>query len=145
MRHANIVVLILLLTSLAFAQSDSKTEGEATVYVYQLRHVRTLGKVAPPIYLDDTLIAKLDGSRFFIVKVNPGEHTFRTKEKKRGGIQIDFKSGQTYYVRMDMREGASVGVAGFTLVAPEQGAYEIKQLKPISQGDIKDKEHVRLP
>lgn len=132
---------ISLLLSSTFARiQDAKQE--ATVYVYSYKHVRTLGKVAPPVYVDDTLLAKLDGARYFIVKLEPGTHAFHLKDKKRGGIEMEFKAGETYYIRMDKREGTTVGASGLVLVPKEQGAYDVKQMKPTDKGDIKDKARV---
>lgn len=133
--------ILLILASFIHPQEEIK----ATVYVYQPRHVRTLGKVAPAVFLDDKLIAKLDGTRFFVVKLQPGKHVFRLKDKKRGGVEMGFEANKTYYIRMDMREGFTVGASGLTVIAPEQGSYEIKQMKPIEKGDIKDPSVVSIP
>jgi len=121
---------------------DTAPTNKATVYVYSYRHVRTLGRVAPPVYLDGKVLAKLDGARFFVVRLEPGTHSFHLKDKKRGGIELDFKAGETYYVRMDMREGTTVGPAGLTLVPKENAEFDLKQMKPGDKGDIKDKERV---
>jgi hypothetical protein len=123
-------------------RQDTAHADKATVYVYSYRHVRTLGRVAPPVYLDGKVLAKLDGARFFVVRLEPGTHSFHLKDKKRGGIELDFKAGETYYVRMDMREGTTVGPAGLTLVPKENAEFDLKQMKPADKGDIKDKERV---
>lgn len=140
---------LLLLTLLVYAhgsgrprRQDATPADKATVYVYSYRHVRTLGRVAPPVYLDGKVLAKLDGARFFIVRLELGTHSFHLKDKKRGGIELDFKAGETYYVRMDMREGTTVGPAGLTLVPKENAEFDLKQMKPADKGDIKDKERV---
>lgn len=140
---------LLLLAHSAYAhgsgrprRQDTIPADKATVYVYSYRHVRTLGRVAPPVYLDGKVLAKLDGARFFVVRLEPGTHSFHLKDKKRGGIELDFKAGETYYVRMDMREGTTVGPAGLTLVPKENAEFDLKQMKPADKGDIKDKERV---
>jgi hypothetical protein len=124
------------------SRQDAAPADKATVYVYSYRHVRTLGRVAPPVYLDGKVLAKLDGARFFVVRLEPGTHSLHLKDKKRGGIELDFKAGETYYVRMDMREGTTVGPAGLTLVPKENAEFDLKQMKPADKGDIKDKERV---
>jgi hypothetical protein len=87
----------------SFPAIHAQTPPDAHVYVYSYRHVNTLWKAAPPVYLDGKQIAKLDGTRFFIINIKPGPHSFHLKDKKRGGIDFDFKSGETYYIRLDMR------------------------------------------
>jgi len=123
-------------------RQDAPPADKATVYVYSYRHVRTLGRVAPPVYLDGKVLAKLDGARFFVIRLEPGTHSLHLKDKKRGGIELDFKSWETYYVRMDMREGTTVGPAGLTLVPKENAEFDLKQMKPAGKGDIKDRERV---
>lgn len=123
------------------ASSSEKTErqdSQAIVYVYSYKHIKTLGRVAPPVYLDDKVLAKLDGERFFVILLDPGVHSFHLKQKNRGGLEMEFKPGETYYVRMNMREGATVGPAGMVLMPKESGVFDIKQMKPIKKGDIKD-------
>lgn len=148
-RAVAFAVALLFLVHPAYAHGSGRPRQQvttpadkATVYVYSYRHVRTLGRVAPPVYLDGKVLAKLDGARFFVVRLEPGTHSFHLKDKKRGGIELDFKAGETYYVRMDMREGTTVGPAGLTLVPKENAEFDLKQMKPADKGDIKDKERV---
>lgn len=148
-RAVALAAALFLLTLLVYAHGsgrpgwqDATIANKATVYVYSYRHVRTLGRVAPPVYLDGKVMAKLDGARFFVVRLDPGMHSFHLKDKKRGGIEFDFKAGETYYVRMDMREGTTVGPAGLTLVPKENAEFDLKQMRPADKGDIKDKERV---
>lgn len=132
----------LLILSLLF---QSQEQTKAKVYVYQLRHVRTIGKVAPAVWLDDKIIAKLDGTRYFVVNLEPGHHIFRLTDKKRGGIEMDFKAGETYYIRMEMKESDKVGATGLTLVPIENATYEMKQMRPIVENDIRDPSVVSVP
>jgi hypothetical protein len=149
------ILIAGLLVSMAFAfialgqesQSSDKLESpklknKSLVYVYSYKHIKTLGRVAPPVYLDGKVLANLDGVRFFIVQLEPGNHTFHLKDKKRGGIEMEFKAGEIYYIRMDMREGTTVGPAGLAIMPRENGEFDIKQMKPIDEGDIKDHEKV---
>jgi uncharacterized protein DUF2846 len=129
------VLILALLLAIPF---PSVQDDKVTVYVYSLKHVKTLWRAAFPVYIDDKQVAKLDGERYFVAKLSPGKHVFRLKDKKRGGLDLKFEAGKTYYVRMEMREGATVGPVGLTLVPIENATYEIKQMKSINKGDIKD-------
>jgi hypothetical protein len=149
MRRVLASALLFFLAHLVYAhdsgrprRQDVPSTDKATIYVYSYRHIRTLGRVAPPVYLDGKVLAKLDGARFFIVRVEPGTHSLHLKDKKRGGIKMDFKAGETYYIRMEMREGATVGPAGLVLVPKENAEFDLKQMKPADKGDIKDKDKV---
>jgi len=104
--------------------------------------VKTLGRVTPTVFVDGRALAKLDGTRFFIVRLDPGSHAFHLKDKKRGGIEMDFRAGEVYYIRMDMREGATVGPSGLVLMSRENGEFDLRQMKPVDEGDIKDLKRV---
>ncbi|SRR6266496_5559754 len=139
-------ILVLTLTLSGFSVDSNgqpqQRSNTATVYVYSYRHVKTLGRVAPSVYVDGKILAKLDGTRFFIVHIEAGTHAFHLKDKKRGGIEMDFRAGEIYYIRMDMREGATVGAAGLILMSRENGEFDLRQMKPIDKDDIKDRERV---
>ena len=53
------------------------------------------------------------------------------------GIDVDLKSGQDYYIRVEIAAGVMKGHGRLILVAPEQGAYEIKNLKPLDRDKVK--------
>ena len=143
MTHTILLAIVFALGSqLSPHAQEAAQPSAAMVYVYSYRHVRTLGRVAPTVYLDGKPLAKLDGTRFFIVRIEPGAHAFHLKDKKRGGIEKDFRAGEVYYIRMDMREGATVGAAGLVLMGRENGEFDLRQMKPIDKDDIKDRERV---
>ncbi len=137
MKHRIIIFVILtaLLCAGAFAQND---QNYATVYIYQLHHGRTLGRVAFPVYYDEKLIAKLDGERYFLMKVPAGNHVFRSKNKRDGGVEMVFEASKTYYLKMDTKTDMTLRSPHMILVPVENGAYEVKQMKPISAKDIVD-------
>ena len=127
----------------AAAQTDNaaKTDdSHVTVYIY--RYKQFVGSaLSPSVYCDDTELARMDNGRFFAAKLSSGKHTFHSNDQQ-AGIDVDLKSGQDYYIRVEIAAGMMKGHGRLTLVAPEQGSYEIKKLKPLDAGNIKDNEHV---
>lgn len=152
MRKMIVGLLTLLLTVITFLQpvesqvnqQDSES-SKVTVHVYKTPHQRTLGRVAPPVYCDEQLLAKLDGGRYFIVKLDPGTHSFRSKNKKDGGVEIELKPGQEYFLRMETRSGVQVNAPRISVVPNEEGRYDVKQMKYVNDGDIKDRSKVITP
>jgi hypothetical protein len=149
MRKTLSVLALLVIVATASSHTAEKQTNErvnealtVTVYVYKAPHQRTLGRVAPPVYCDEQLLAKLDGGRYFIVKLEPGTHTFRSKNKKDGGVEIELKLGQEYYLRMETRTGVQVNAPRISVVPSEEGRYDVKQMKYIKEGDIKDRAKV---
>jgi hypothetical protein len=123
--------------------SGSQSSGsEATVYVY--RYKQFVGKaLSPSVYCDENELARIENGRFFVVKLPAGKHVFRSNDKQ-AGIDVDLKAGEQYYVRVELATGFMKGHGRLLAVAPEQGAYELKALKPLDSDKVKDTQHVTL-
>ncbi len=136
--------ITIALTLVAFFACTSETrsqvanEGKAIVYFYSLAASTTMGRVKKPVFLDDKEIAEIRPEHFFIVLVEPGSHVFRLKNKKFGGVEMDFQAGKIYYLRMGWATNGVLKPTGITLVAAESGAYDVKQLEPVGKENIKD-------
>lgn len=53
---------------------------------------------------------------------------------------FELKAGQSYYIRVEIAVGFLKGHGRLSLIAPEQGAAEIREMKPADQGMVKDSE-----
>src|SRR5258706_8225312 len=147
-----ILCLALFTVSLAGAQQQQATtpkteasasqakDSQASVYVY--RYKQFVGSaLSPSVYCDDTELARMDNGKFFVAKLTPGKHVFRSNDKQ-AGVDVDLKAGQDYYIRVELATGFMKGHGRLLLVAPEQGSYEIKKLKQLDADKVKDRQHV---
>lgn len=117
-------------------------DAQATVFVY--RYKQFVGSaLSPSVYCDETELARIENGRFFLVKLPAGKHVFRSNDKQ-AGIDVDLKPGEKYYIRVELATGFMKGHGRLTSVAPEQGSYEIKNLKPLDNDKVKDTQHVTL-
>lgn len=154
LRFTYTIVCAALLLSLASAQESTQqpttpaqgasaaaaTDSQATVYVY--RYKQFVGSaLAPSVFCDETELARMENGRFFVAKLAPGKHVFRSNDKQ-AGIEVELKPGQQYYIRVELATGFMKGHGRLLSVAPEQGSYEIKNLKPLDADKIKDTQHV---
>jgi Protein of unknown function (DUF2846) len=119
--------------------SQSK-DSQATVYVYRYKQF-TGSALSPSVYCDESELARMDNGKFFVAKLSPGKHVFRSNDKQ-AGIDIDLQSGHDYYIRVELATGFMKGHGRLVSVAPEQGSYEIKKLKPLGADKVKDTQHV---
>lgn len=140
MKFLLLASLLLIFPAFAFAQS--KTEGKAIVYVYSNKTTTTFGMVKKPVFMDDMELADVRPAHYFIVLVDPGKHSFHLKKKKFGGVEMDFEAGKTYYLRLEWRNHTMIG--NFGIVAPENAAFDLKQMKPVDQNNIKNTKLVVL-
>ena len=123
-------------------QVTSSNDSAVTVYFY--RYKQYVGSaLSPSVYCDEGELARMENGRFFTAKLKPGKHVFRSNDKQ-SGIEAELKSGQDYYIRVEIAAGMMKGHGRLVLVAPEQGAYEIKKLKPLDREKVKDSEHVTV-
>jgi hypothetical protein len=117
-------------------------KSQATVYVY--RYKQFVGKaLLPSVYCDENELARMENWRYFVVTLSPGQHVFRSNDKQ-AGINVDLKPGEKYYIRVEIATGFMKGHGRLVSVAPEQGSYEIKNLKPLDGDKVKDSQHGSL-
>jgi Protein of unknown function (DUF2846) len=131
-------------------QAEQKPEGasvpaaKVNLYVYRLREFDGSG-LKPSVYADEKQLARMKNGRFFVAKLAPGKHSIRSNDKA-SVIVVDLELGQDYYVRIDIVNSNHPrylpGRGRPTLVPPEQGGYEMKQTKLLSDSDIKNHELV---
>lgn len=127
-------------TSTANTAAAQDASSQATVYVY--RYKQFVGSaLSPSVYCDETELARMENGRFFVVKLPAGKHVFRSNDKQ-SGVEEDLKGGQTYYIRVELVPGMMKGHGRLLSIAPEQGSYEIKKLKPLDADKVKDTQHV---
>lgn len=124
----------------ADAAASKSDDSQATVHIY--RYKQFVGSaLAPSVFCDETELARMENGRFFAAKLSAGKHTFYSNDKQ-AGMDVDLKGGQDYYIRVEIAAGMMKGHGRLILVAPEQGSYEIKKLKPLDSDKVKDSEHV---
>jgi hypothetical protein len=122
------------------ASAAPAAEAKARVFVY--RYKQMMGKgIRPSIYCDEVDVARIQSGRSVVLALPAGKHSFRSNDKQ-SEIQIDLKSGQDYYIRVEIASGFWKGHGRLVLVMPEQGVAEFQKMKPVDPGMIKDRTYV---
>lgn len=150
-RFVHAIACAMLLLSVAFAQeapsaaaapAAQSANTQSTVYVY--RYKQFVGKaLAPSVFCNDNELARMENGRYFAVTLAPGKYLFYSNDKQ-AGIDLDLKPGEKYYIRLEIATGFMKGHGRLLSVAPEQGSYEIKKLKPLDSDKVKDTQHVTV-
>jgi hypothetical protein len=141
MRHVSVIATLVLLfiPAAMTAQEPPPPSGDqARVNVYRYKQYAGKG-LRPSIYCDEKDVARVQSGRYVVLALGPGKHTFRSNDQQ-SQIEVDLKPGEEYYIRIDIAAGMWKGHGRLTLVLPEQGTGELKQMKPVDAGMIKDKE-----
>ena len=151
------LTLLSLLLAVAIPQAFSPTttkeistsvvgqETMAKVIVYRKQNSGAFA-IKPSAYCNKEQLARLDNGYYFTVNIKPGKHTLRSNNKH-SGILLEVKSGETYYVRMDMGINSiwSMKATGeMSLIPAEQARFELQRLKPIKADHVKNKTMVSL-
>lgn len=131
-----LAALAVVCTGTVLAQAAPEAEAQPKVYVYRYKAFQGKG-LRPSIYVDDKDVVRLQSGRGVVLTLPAGPHRFRSNDKQ-SQIELDLKSGQVYYIRLEIASGFLKGHGRLTLVMPEQGAGEYKQLKPVDKEMIKD-------
>ena len=122
----------------------SSAQAKASVYIY--RYKQFVGSaLAPSVYCDDIQLARMENGRYFTVRLDPGQHTFRSNDPQ-SGVALDLKPGQEYFIRVDIATGLLKGHGRLALTSFEQGRYELQssKLKPLDAGKVTDRAHVSV-
>lgn len=117
----------------AAAVSDAKPK----IYFYRIKQF-TGSALEPTVYCDEKELARMDNGRYFVVTLEPGKHTCRMGDKQTG-FEVDMKAGEEYYAKVTIEAGVFKGRGRLTLLAKEQGAFELKKVKPLGADKVKDK------
>jgi hypothetical protein len=112
------------------------------VYFYRLRDGYA-ALLKPSVYCDYNQVARMRNGRFVVYKVEPGEHTF-TSTFTGSGLSTTLKAGDVYYIRLNMTKPTFIHAARgqLTAIMPDQGKFEVSQLKPAEPEDMQDEPKV---
>jgi len=114
--------------------------AKATVYVYRKGGFAGCG-VKPVIWCDEVLLAKVSCGKYFMARVSPGEHTFRS-DNPESKISFEFGPGRTYYLRADIVPNTNHERGLLSVVDVEEGSLAVQSLKPLPREEIQDEKLV---
>jgi hypothetical protein len=103
------------------------------------------GALAPSVYCDDVQLARMDNGRYFMATIPAGKHTFRSNEVQ-SGMDLNLRSGQEYFLRVEIATGFMKGHGRLVLMPREQASYELRtaKLKPLDLAKVADKTRVSV-
>jgi hypothetical protein len=113
------------------------SDAKPKIYFYRIKQF-TGSALEPTVYCDEKELARMDNGRYFVVTLEPGKHTCRMGDKQTG-FEVDMKPGEEYYAKISIEMGVFKGRGRLTLLAKEQGAFELKKVKPLGADKVKDK------
>ena len=122
------------------AAPGAAPDAKATVYVYRKGGFAGCG-VKPVIWCDEVLLAKVSCGRYFMARVSPGEHTFRS-DNPESKISFEFGPGRTYYLRADIVPNTNHERGLLSVVDVEEGSLAVQSLKPLPREEIQDEKIV---
>lgn len=115
---------------------------KARIYFYRIKQFGG-SALEPSVYCDEKELARMDNGRYFGVDLEPGKHTCRMGDKQTG-FEIDMKQGEEYYAKITIDAGVFKGHGRLTLLQKEQGAFELKKVKPLGANKVTDKSLVTV-
>ncbi len=113
------------------------SDAKPKIYFYRIKQF-TGSALEPTVYCDEKELARMDNGRYFVVTLEPGKHTCRMGDKQTG-FEVDMKPGEEYYAKITIEAGVFKGRGRLTLLAKEQGAFELKKVKLLGADKVKDR------
>lgn len=113
------------------------SDAKPKIYFYRIKQF-TGSALEPSVFCDEKELARMDNGRYFVVTLEPGKHTCRMGDKQTG-FEIDMKPGEEYYAKITIDMGFLKGRGRLTLLAKEQGAFELKKVQLLGADKVKDK------
>lgn len=117
-------------------------ENTSLIYFYRIKQFAG-SALEPSVYCDDQELARMDNGRYIGVTLEPGKHTCRMGDKQTG-FELEMKPGETYYAKITIDTGFIKGHGRLTLLQKEQGAFELKKVKPLGAGKVKNRTLVTI-
>lgn len=133
------VIVIFFLISLGFtsiAQSKIEIpEGKALVYFIRPTPYALLAKVK--IFCDGKYIGATRGMTYIYTFVEPGKHSFSTKELQKADFEHSFEAGKVYYVEHMIFPGAFlIKRSDFMVLFDEDEAKELLKNNSLSRNQV---------
>ena len=137
-----IAVLCMVGVASAIAQTASTDDsGKAVVYIYRLQGGSGPPPNKPSVYCDEHELARMQNGCYFSIRLDAGKHSCRSTDEQ-SVVELDVKGGQTYYIRGEVVPVSGKPRGSISRVTPEQGASEVRRLKPLPKGMVKDPSRV---
>ena len=133
-------IFICFAASFCLAQDPKPVEkpaDNALIYFYRIKQFAG-SALEPSVFCDEKELARMDNGRYFGVTLTPGKHICSMGDKQTG-FEIDVKSGEEYYARITIDTGFWKGRGRLTLMQKEQGAFELKKVKPLGADKVKNR------
>ena len=114
MKKALLIVILILVSGMLYAQNQNEQPDSATqtAKVYFMRSTGFQGSAQGfTVFIDDTVVCKLNNKRFSIHEVTPGTHRFsvqfagKNSKEKAERIEIEIEAGKTYYIQLIFQSG----------------------------------------
>jgi hypothetical protein len=133
---------ILFAAAVCHAQDAAVHSSKARIYFYRIKQFAG-SALEPSVYCDEKELARMDNGRYFAVDLEPGKHTCRMGDKQTG-FEVDLKANEEYYAKITIDPGVFKGHGRLLLLQKEQGAFELKKVKPLGADKIADKTLVTI-
>jgi hypothetical protein len=138
------IILFCLMPFMLSAFSCAQQTDTAIVHFYRYKQMQG-ALLKPSVYCDGQELGRMQDGRVFDVRVAPGPHTFYANDKQ-AGASVNLEPGKEYYFRTDLQLGFWKGHFRLTMVMPEQGKYDVANLKPADPDNVlHDKFPVQAP
>ena len=137
MKRATLLLAFVFPVVLASGQNNTplNQDGEdKTTAILFFRENHFAGSaLKPSIYVDDKEVNRLSNGRWFLLKVEPGNHKLQSSAKNEPATIVQVAPGETAYVQMVILTGNWRGCGRLLTVDPKEAQQQVEKLKPLDE------------
>lgn len=135
-------MLIILLTVFQNAvMTQTETENKAIVYLYRVEEANKLDSRKVKVKLNGKDILEMPEDNFIGLKLVPGKYELKMRQKQSETLLI-VEAGKTYYVRVSQTIAGYGFNQAIYIMQPEQAVYQMRNMKPLEDKNLKDKSQI---
>ena len=108
----------------AEAKRFESAPGAAIVYLYR---ADTPSRGTTTLWLDGRLVGESLPATYFRTSVRPGKNLLSAYAGDPGRLEFETRSGEVYFVAINVRADDATGTSQFRLVTPETGIAQINR------------------
>ncbi|MEO6051068.1 MAG: DUF2846 domain-containing protein [Pyrinomonadaceae bacterium] len=131
-------MILFALAISVLAQTSAVPQASGVVYIYAPKIAWHFGKVSDTFLLDDKAVANLGTEKFLKITLEPGRYKIQPSGKKQGGVLLNVKAGEKYFLRLERDVGTVIRTKGLIIVPVENASFDLATLKTVDKKEIKD-------
>lgn len=126
-----------------FALTPAQQPEPATVYFYRVEEVGKLDSRKVAVKMEGRDLLSMPEDNYVGFRLAPGKYGLRMRQKQSEMLLVA-EAGKRYYIRVSQTAAGFGFNQTLTVIPEDQAVYQMREMKPLEDKNIKDKTRVRI-